>query len=206
MTCWRSTSSDFCRQMCGNTRGSPSASDKTPFVVVRRGPISSHEIPVGIRGTYRNERCAGTCHPSLVREILTPQKLLGRAAAATYPSRRASDIPALQALALLTERWSTLEFPWGPGGSVGFEKLATGRPTATSRSDLDAVIYADRPMTTAEARRLRDDARGAPRAGRHPRGDTDLRLSLVEYANRSPAPHSLAHPIGYIPRYGPWLK
>jgi phosphoribosyl-dephospho-CoA transferase len=54
---------------------------QTPFVVVRRGPVSDQEIPIGIRGEHRNERWAGGCHPSLVNEILTPQTLLGRAAA-----------------------------------------------------------------------------------------------------------------------------
>ncbi len=161
---------------------------QTPFVVVRRGPISNNEIPVGIRGTHRNERYPATCHPTLVGGILTPQRLLARAqATSTRSSRRTSDIPALQALALLTERWNTLELPWGPAGSVGFE-LATGRPTATSQSDLDVVIYADTPMTIAEARHLRDDAQGLP-------APVDIRVetptcgfSLHEYASRSPAP------------------
>src|SRR5882762_1295146 len=63
---------------------------QTPFVVVRRGPVSDEELPIGVRGAHRNERWAGGCHPGLLKEVLTPQTLLGRAeasAASGLPSR-----------------------------------------------------------------------------------------------------------------------
>lgn len=194
---WEPASSGLVPPQCVSAPGSAQAHvpawvadslRRSPFVVVRRGPISNHEIPVGVRGQHRNERWAAPCHPNLVGQILTPQKLLARAAA-TNSSRSAPPptIPALRALALLAERWKTLDLPWGPGGSVGFE-LATGHHTATPQSDLDIVIYADKPITIAAARRLRDDTQGLP-------APVDIRVetptcgfSLHEYSNRSPAP------------------
>ena len=172
---------------------------QSPFVVVRRGPVSDQEIPIGVRGAHRNERWAGGCHPSLVKEILTPQTLLGRAAAvavapaaatvphAAPPLSRAAAIPALRTLSLLAERWKSLDSVWGPGGSVGFE-LATGRHVVTPQSDLDVVIYAHRRMTVNEARLLCDSTQGLT-------APVDIRVetlicgfSLVEYASRAPAP------------------
>ena len=68
---------------------------QTPFAVVRRGPVTDKEIPIGVRGAHRNERWAGGCHPSLVNEILTPQTLLGRAAAVAVATAAASVAPAV---------------------------------------------------------------------------------------------------------------
>jgi phosphoribosyl-dephospho-CoA transferase len=200
---------------------------QTPFVVVRRGPVSEQEIPIGIRGAHRNERWAGGCHPSLVNEILTPRTLLGRAAvvavapaAATVapaplsrvaasvphtapPLSRAAAIPALRALSLLAERWKSLDSVWGPGGSVGFE-LATGRHVVTPQSDLDVVIYAHRRMTVNEARLLRDSTQALP-------APVDIRVetlncgfSLVEYASRAPAPILLRTASGTLLGADPW--
>jgi phosphoribosyl-dephospho-CoA transferase len=198
---------------------------QTPFVVVRRGPVSDQEILIGVRGAHRNERWAGGCHPSVVNEILTPQTLLGRAtavavaplaatvapaslspAAASVPPAalsRTTTIPALRTLSLLAERWRSLDSAWGPGGSVGFE-LATGRHTATPQSDLDVVIYADERMTVNEARLLRDSTRGLP-------APVDIRVetpacgfSLVEYASRAPALILLRTASGALLGADPW--
>ena len=201
---------------------------QTPFVVVRRGPVSDQEISIGVRGAHRNERWAGDCHPSLVKEVLTPQALLGRApaldvtpaapalapAAAAVSSAvlaetpavarsRATAIPALRALSFLTQRWKALDSPWGPGGSVGFE-LATGRHVVTPQSDLDVVIYANERMTVGEATLLRDSAQGLP-------APVDIRVetpicgfSLVEYASRAPAPILLRTTSGELLGADPW--
>jgi phosphoribosyl-dephospho-CoA transferase len=195
----------------------------TPFVVVRRGPVSEEEIPVGVRGAPRNERWAGSCHPGLVKEVLTPQTLLRRAttvamahaapqlsaaaacvSAKTTASARAATIPALRALALLAERWKALDVEWGPGGSVGFE-LATGRQVVTPQSDLDVVIHAHTQMTVNEARTLRDATQGLP-------AQADIRVetpicgfSLVEYARRAPAPILLRTAPGTFLGADPWM-
>jgi phosphoribosyl-dephospho-CoA transferase len=106
-------------------------------------------------------------------------------------------------LALLADRWNALNFPWGPGGSVGFE-LATGHPVATPQSDLDIVIYAETRMTPVEARVLWESAQELPAA-------VDIRVetpacgfSLTEYANRAPAPILLRYASGTVLGADPW--
>jgi phosphoribosyl-dephospho-CoA transferase len=174
---------------------------ETPFVVVRRGPISTEQgIAVGVRGVQRNERWAGACRPDLVRGILTPPMLLSR----PIPPIRIGAIPALRTLTLLADRWKALDFPWGPGGSVGFE-LATGHPVASPQSDLDVVIYADSQMTHDEARALRESSQGLPAA-------VDIRVetptcgfSLTEFATAAPmAPILLRFPYGTALGPDPW--
>src|SRR6267378_821469 len=66
----------------------------SPFAVVRRGLATGYEIPIGVRGTERNQRWAAFCHPKLVKRILTPSQLLSRA----IPTSRADAIPAFRAL------------------------------------------------------------------------------------------------------------
>jgi phosphoribosyl-dephospho-CoA transferase len=171
---------------------------KTPFVVVRRGPVTGREIPIGVRGTERNQRWAGFC-PKFANSILTPQQLLSRA----IPTSRADAIPALRALNLLKERWKDLVLPWGPGGSVGFE-FASGRHVANPESDLDIVIYADRSMSAAEAKSLWDRAMNLPAV-------VDIRVetpvcgfSLKEFASQSLAAILLRAPGGIVLGTDPW--
>ena len=172
---------------------------QNPFVVVRRGLATGYEIPIGVRGTERNQRWAAFCHPNFVNSIFTPQQLLNRA----IPTSRASAIPALRALNLLKDRWMDLIFPWGPGGSVGFE-LASGSQAAKPESDLDIVIYADRSMTVAEAKSLWDRAMNLPAV-------VDIRVetpvcgfSLREFASQSPAAILLRAPGGIVLGTDPW--
>jgi phosphoribosyl-dephospho-CoA transferase len=171
---------------------------KTPFVVVRRGPVTGREIPIGVRGMERNQRWAGFC-PKFVNSILTPQQLLSR----SIPTSRADAIPALRALNLLKDRWKDLVLPWGPGGSVGFE-LASGRHVATLESDLDIVIYAERRMTAEEAKSLCDRAMNLPAV-------VDIRVetpicgfSLKEFAGGGRAAILLRVPRGIVLAKDPW--
>lgn len=172
---------------------------ESPFAVVRRGPAPGHQIPIGVRGTRRNQRWAAFCHPKLVKRILTPSQLLSRA----IPTSRADAIPALRALHLLKERWMERVLPWGPGGSVGFE-LASGRHVTTPESDLDIVIYAERRMTTEEAKSLCDRAMNLPAV-------VDIRVetlvcgfSLKEFAGGSRAAILLRLPRGIVLAKDPW--
>src|SRR6476620_6875808 len=121
----------------------------TPFVVVRRGLATGKEIPIGVRGKERNQRWAASCHPKLMKSIVTPSQLLTR----PIRTSRADAAPALRTLALLKDRWKHLDRPWGPGGSVGFE-LATGSHVARLGSDLDIVIYAENRIMADEANSL----------------------------------------------------
>jgi len=172
---------------------------ESPFAVVRRGSAPGHEIPIGVRGTGRNQRWAAFYHSKLVKSVLTPSQLLTRA----IPTSRANAIPALRALDLLKERWMESVLPWGPGGSVGFE-LASGRHVATPESDLDIVLYAERRMTAEEAKSLCDRAMNLPAV-------VDIRVetpvcgfSLKEFAGWSPAAILLRVPRGIVLAKDPW--
>jgi phosphoribosyl-dephospho-CoA transferase len=164
---------------------------RVPFLVVRRGLVSGQAIPVGVRGTERNQRWAAECSPALVKSITTPPQLLKR----SVPMFRADSVPAFGSLLLLKDRWTDFDRPWGPGGSIGFE-LATGSRVAKPESDLDIVIYADEHITTDEAKSLCALASGLPAA-------VDIRVetrtcgfSLKEYASRGLAPILLRTPCG----------
>ncbi len=172
---------------------------KSPFVVVRRGPATRREIPIGVRGMERNQRWATFCHTKLVKSILTPPQLLTR----TIPASRSDAVSALRALNLLKERWMDLDHPWGPGGSVGFE-LASGTHVVKPESDLDIVIYAERSMTADEAKSLCDRAMNLPAV-------VDIRVethvcgfSLWEFARQSPAGILVRTLSGIMLARDPW--
>jgi phosphoribosyl-dephospho-CoA transferase len=172
---------------------------ESPFAVVRRGPAPGHQIPIGVRGTGRNQRWATFCHPKLVKSVLTPSQLLIRA----IPTSRASAIPAFRALDLLKERWMENVLLWGPGGSVAFE-LASGRHVATPESDLDIVIYAERRMSAEEAKSLCDRAMNLP-AVVDTRVETPVcGFSLKEFAGRGSAAILLRLPRGIVLAKDPW--
>ena len=124
---------------------------RTPSVVVRRGVEMELGIPVGVRGAARNERWAAFCDPKFVKRVIAPQQLLRR----TAPAFRVDAIAALRSLRVLAGRWSAIPYPWGPGGSVGFE-LASGCPTVTQTSDLDLLMRAPDPLDRASAKSLFD--------------------------------------------------
>ena len=172
---------------------------QNPFVVVRRGLATGYEIPIGVRGTERNQRWAAFCHSKLVKRILTPSQLLSRA----ISTSRADVIPAFRALNLLKDRWMHCVLPWGPGGSVGFE-LASSRLAAKPSSDLDIVIYAEKRMTAEEAKSVCDHAMNLPAV-------VDIRVetpicgfSLKEFAGRGPAAILLRLPRGIVLAKDPW--
>jgi len=170
-----------------------------PFVVVRRGPVAGQDIAIGVRGAERNQRWAAFCDPTAVKRVITPPQLLRRAGS----GRRGNAASALRSVHLLEKRWMDLDHSWGPGGSVGFE-LATGSQAVRLESDLDIVIYAERPMTPDEAKWLCVRATGLPAV-------VDIRVetpacgfSLREYANRIPAAILLRMPGGVMLGNRPW--
>jgi phosphoribosyl-dephospho-CoA transferase len=172
---------------------------KNPFVIVRRGPATGQEIPIGVRGTERSQRWAAFCNPKLVKSILTPPQLLSR----TIPISRADAIPALRALNLLKDRWIDVAPPWGPVGSVGFE-LATGNYVAKPESDLDIVVYAEARITVDEAKSICDRAINLP-AAIDIRAETSVYgFSLREFASQSPAAILLRTPSGVVFGRDPW--
>jgi phosphoribosyl-dephospho-CoA transferase len=172
---------------------------RTPFVVVRRGVETEQGIPVGVRGVARNERWAAFCDPRFVKRVIAPPQLLGR----TAPAFRMDAIAAFPSLQSLEERWSTIPYPWGPGGSIGFE-LATGSHVAKPASDLDIVIYIDSRMTTGEAADLCISASDLP-AAVDLRGETPIcGFSLKEYASQGYERILLRTPTGVVLGSDPW--
>src|ERR1700690_3159984 len=122
---------------------------RAPLVVVRRGVSTQFGIPVGVRGSARNQRWPARCDAKLVKNVITPSQLKGR----TVPDSRICSIPALSALNILKERWKELDHSWGPIGSIGFE-LATGVQTAKPESDLDIVLYVPERIPAEVAKSL----------------------------------------------------
>jgi phosphoribosyl-dephospho-CoA transferase len=93
--------------------------------------------------------------------------------------------------------------PWGPGGSIGFE-LATGCHVASPASDLDVVIDSQTRLTVDAARALLEAAKDLP-ASADIRVETPVcGFSLVEYADRCPAPILLRVPSGAVLGIDPW--
>jgi phosphoribosyl-dephospho-CoA transferase len=172
---------------------------RTPFVVVRRGLATWPVIPVGVRGVDRNQRWAATCAFNLVKSILAPPQLLRR----SVPKSRENAIPAFRALNLMKERWRDLDYPWGPGGSIGFE-LAAGTNIAKPESDLDLVIYAAGRITREMAQSLCAQTQDLTAA-------VDVRVeaplcgfSLKEYASQNPGRILLRTPNGMRLGMDPW--
>jgi phosphoribosyl-dephospho-CoA transferase len=172
---------------------------KTPYVVVRRGPVSAGNIPVGVRGSRRSERWAGSCCTDAVKQVLTPEGLLRQ----PVPASRSADVPALRSVSMLAERWRGAGISWGPGGSVGFE-LATGREVVRPQSDLDIVMYAECRLSPLDAKDLLAAAQGLP-------APVDIRVetpvcgfSLLEYAGRTAQPMLLRTAAGAVLGHDPW--
>ena len=122
--------------------------NQRPWVVVRRGRISDGLVPVGVRGSQRNERCAGFARLSEASETRRPDQLRSMLA---QDSRGA--LRAFRSLSFLEIYLVGLDMSWGPGGSVGYE-LASGIPAVGTESDLDFILFAPRKLEIAEARDL----------------------------------------------------
>ena len=123
--------------------------EETNFVVVRRGVVTENWVPIGIRGHQRSQRWAAWYPRYAIQEIVKPMDLLTQ-----VDTANCLDIsPVRRAFQSLRNDWQSLAYPWGPAGSLGFE-VATGKPTTTMRSDLDVVIYADKPLSRRDAQRL----------------------------------------------------
>ncbi|WP_114395922.1 malonate decarboxylase holo-ACP synthase [Oleisolibacter albus] len=171
-----------------------------PWVVVRRAPAPDGHIAVGVRGTARDERWAAWLPTRAVCEQCPPEAVADRYDRLPAPRRAA--LPALAAVPRLAALLIRLGLRGGPTGSVGFE-LASGRPTATPGSDLDAVVRADTPLDRAVAAVLAAGIGALP-----VRCDLLLEtpngaVALAEYA-RGPGPVALRGPRGPRLVADPW--
>jgi phosphoribosyl-dephospho-CoA transferase len=153
---------------------------EAPLVVVRRAKSFAEIIPVGVRGSLRNQRFAAFLAPVLIRRRITPEQL--SATGGRLSKARIQEIAGLKALAVIEEQLASFSLAYGPTGSIGFE-LASGLPTATSASDLDLLIRAPERLPIQLAQELVSIFSGRPC-----RVDAQLEtprgaLSLAEYAS-----------------------
>ncbi|WP_296952862.1 malonate decarboxylase holo-ACP synthase [uncultured Massilia sp.] len=114
-------------------------------LVVRRAACAPGRVPVGARGTQRNQRCAGYVAAGAVARRVTPECLARHVLGGGLP---ASDLPCVVALGTLAPRLAALGLDWGPAGGAGFW-LATGLPVLRATSDLDLLVRAPRPLAPA---------------------------------------------------------
>ena len=120
--------------------------------VVRRALPPPGQVPVGVRGAQRNQRCAGHVHVLDVARCVTPE-MLARRLLGDGPERASIDsaaaaLPCIAALVGMAPRLRDLGLDWGPVGGAGFW-LASGLPVLRPTSDLDLLVRAPRPLAPA---------------------------------------------------------
>jgi phosphoribosyl-dephospho-CoA transferase len=109
-------------------------------VVVRRARLADPaQLPVGLRGSTRSERCAARLAARHVVRVLKPEEIARSAAGSARV--RESPLACLQALARLGPALDALPLAWGVTGSVGFS-LASGFDVLRAGSDLDLILRA----------------------------------------------------------------
>jgi phosphoribosyl-dephospho-CoA transferase len=152
---------------------------EAPLVVVRRAQSFDEMIPVGVRGSLRNQRFAAYLAPESIRRRITPEQL--SATRGWLSNIRSEEIPGLKVLAGIEEKLAAFPLAYGPTGSIGFE-LASGLPTATSASDLDLLIRVPERLPIPLAQELIAIFSGSCRVDAQletPRGA----VALTEYAS-----------------------
>jgi phosphoribosyl-dephospho-CoA transferase len=127
---------------------------KAPLVV-RREAAPGSLVPVGARGTRRNERCRGYVQQAAVSRCVMPEML------AHAPIPAGCTLLPLLALAELAPRLDALGLAWGPAGGAGFQ-LASGLPVLREDSDLDLLVRAPWPLPARLVDRLAGLVDGAP--------------------------------------------
>ncbi|WP_049763638.1 malonate decarboxylase holo-ACP synthase [Polaromonas naphthalenivorans] len=127
-------------------------------VVVRRATLADPaQVPVGLRGATRSERCAAWMAAGHAVRVLKPEEIARSAAGSARV--RESPLACLQALARLGPAFDALPLAWGVTGGVGFS-LASGFDVLRPDSDLDLILRAplaaDADALRAVAQLLRD--------------------------------------------------
>jgi phosphoribosyl-dephospho-CoA transferase len=175
---------------------------RAPFVVVRRATPVDGMIPVGVRGSLRNQRFAAHLAPGSVLDRIAPEHLAGARGARARACRR--ELPALDALRIVEAALANSPLRWGPTGSVGFE-LATGLATATLASDLDLLIRVSERLSMAMAQALLISISAGP-CGVDAQLETPHgAVSLAEYASGQ-GPFLLRQTGGPVLVFDPWAR
>lgn len=124
-------------------------------VVVRRETTAAGQVPVGVRGKARSERCKGYVPRAAVQRCVTPEML---AAGLQTGCAKTKAFAAMSALKDIAPALDASGLAWGPTGGVGFF-LATGLPVLHPGSDLDLVVRAPQPLGSAQAMALAEAQR-----------------------------------------------
>lgn len=120
-----------------------------PVVVRRATPADVHDLPVGLRGATRSDRCAANVRDYHVLRACTPETVAGRATTSLIV--RNSTFACLRTLARLAPALDAAGLAWGVTGSVGFT-LASGAHVLRPDSDLDLLVRAPVPAHRAVLR------------------------------------------------------
>ena len=156
---------------------------QTRTVVVRRAAAPNRLVSVGIRGSFRGQRCDSLfLRIEDVATLYTPESLI-RTGNWRQFTRSPRPFPAWQALEQVNDFAERTGLVYGPIGSVGFQ-LATGVDSVSQSSDLDVIVR----LATAPNRRLLQDFHEANRFHAAP-VDVVLEglvgaVSLTEYLQR----------------------
>src|SRR5580693_10125461 len=76
--------------------------ERSPFVVVRRANLFDGMIPVGVRGSSRQQRSAAYLAPKSIRNRITPEQLAANQGWLT--NARTEEIPGFKVLAGIEEK------------------------------------------------------------------------------------------------------
>lgn len=112
----------------------------SPFVVVRRAPISDKLIPIGIRGSLRSQRLAAFLPFSDIDNIFAPTYIVEKKLWLENSHIKNTNI--YSPIEVISKIFDEHNLKWGICGSAGFE-LITKIPTVTENSDLDIMIKID---------------------------------------------------------------
>jgi phosphoribosyl-dephospho-CoA transferase len=132
---------------------------------VRRALAPAGQVPVGVRGLQRNQRCAGQIRVPDLACCVTPE-MLARCVLEDYAEQagiagNVPGFPCIAALLGLAPRLQALGLDWGPVGGAGFW-LASGLPVLRPTSDLDLLVRAPEPLPPATVAGLVALQRHAP--------------------------------------------
>lgn len=109
-------------------------------VVVRRATLADPaQVPVGLRGMTRSERCAASLAACEVVRVVTPEAIAHSVARSSRLHESA--LACLQALVRLAPALDAMPLAWGVTGGVGFS-LASGVDVLRADSDLDLILRA----------------------------------------------------------------
>jgi|SRR5690625_215361 len=166
---------------------------RAPFVVIRRVHSEGGFIPVGIRGTRRDERFAAFVHVNNIVDTFSPEQI---AQARDWIHH---DKEIFFYLEQIENIMNDNAIDWGPVGSVGFE-LVSKVPTVNDKSDIDLIIRHPSTLTPELAKEIVDELNQLPVLTDIQVETVEGSFSLKEYA------YCKGKPILLKTKNGPLLK